>query len=80
MSFLRSPLANPAEQAKLALAYVRHVESSDLAWLQMGRTASDATLTKEVTEMRLRLTKISEAKAKQIVEAQIESEPEVPPA
>ena len=76
LSTLRKPSASPGEElekAKLSLAYIKHVESDNLAALRIGRTTGDDTFVKEVQQARQRLAQISDTKAKLITEKQDEA-------
>lgn len=52
-----------AVQAKIAQAHIRHIESSQLAALQLGRHRADELLDSAVNEARKRLDELARKKA-----------------
>jgi len=52
-----------AKQGAIALGYVRHIETSRLAALQLGRTVRDGKLSDAVQKMRQELSLLSDKKA-----------------
>jgi hypothetical protein len=52
------------EQAKVALGYVRHLESMNLAALQLGRNPKDEELKRQVAEMRGQMADLAAARSR----------------
>lgn len=52
------------EQAKVALGYVRHLESMNLAALQLGRNPKDDELKRQVAEMRGQMADLAAARSR----------------
>lgn len=52
------------EQAKVALGYVRHLESMNLAALQLGRNPKDSELKQQVQEMRAQMSELAAARSR----------------
>lgn len=52
------------EQAKVALGYVRHLESMNLAALQLGRNPKDDELKRQVAEMRGKMSELAAARSR----------------
>src|SRR3990172_3598815 len=70
--FLRNNPQSPAQaeaQAKLALFYIRHVESHSLHVMQFGRQASEAKLAEEIRELRTQVLEAAEQKLQLIADA-----------
>lgn len=57
------------KQALVALGYVRHIETSRLAALQIGRTVRDEKLAAAVQTMRQKLAEVSDRRADVKLEA-----------
>lgn len=56
------------EQAKVALGYVRHIESSRLAALQIGRSVKDESLARAVQDLRQQVVDLADKRAKVLAE------------
>ncbi len=79
LDFLRRPLAKTKDgkvpfshreaRAKVALNYIKHLESTQLEALQLGRHRSDEALQAKVDELRKRLAGL--AKGTDVVEAEV---------
>jgi len=70
LRFLRRRAADFSQeslQAKIAQAHIRHVESSQLAALQIGRSRADEMLEVAVAEVRSRLNNLASTRAKLVV-------------
>ena len=52
------------EQAKVALGYVRHLESMKLSALQLGKNPKDNELKQQVAELRAQLAGLAEARSR----------------
>lgn len=72
LAFIREPsfeAGHKEAQAKLALSYIRHAESTQLAAIQVGRTAGDGELAKTVQDLRRKVTEVAEQKARHLSQA-----------
>lgn len=56
-------LKERGEQAKVALGYIRHIETSRLAALQIGRSTGDAKLATAVATLRAKVDDLASKKA-----------------
>lgn len=56
------------EQAKVSMEYIRHVETSKLGALRLGRTAADESLADEITRLRAEVSDVAKRRAQVLSE------------
>ena len=67
LAFLREPATQASKkeaQAKLAMAYIRHAETTNAASQAYGRSVKDKVLEEEINKLRQGITAVAEAKAR----------------